>query len=275
MKKLHKHYKYGFQGQEVDNEIKGEGNSVNYKYRMHDVRIGRFFAVDPLTAKYPHYTPYSFSGNKVIHAVELEGLEEVIIIGGANLSSSESNSGEKDERGGASIETNFIANQVEDFGKKEGLSGLNVTVFTPEPADMSSSFFAIMNYLEENLDKGEELIIYGYSLGGVEALAISKLLKEKGFNVDLLITVDAAYSWASSVIDRTVPENVEENINYYQTKGSGIGSHGGPNKREGKTLSDLDGVYNIKKENTSHGDIDNLVKDDVVKDIKKELIKAK
>lgn len=69
-------YRYGFQGQEKDSELKGEGNSVNYKYRMLDSRIGRFFAVDPLTAKYPHYSPYSFSGNKVIHAVELEGLEE-------------------------------------------------------------------------------------------------------------------------------------------------------------------------------------------------------
>jgi len=70
-------YRYGFQGQEKDDEVKGEGNSLNYKYRMHDPRVGRFFAVDPLTKKYPHYTPYSFSGNKVIHAVELEGLEEV------------------------------------------------------------------------------------------------------------------------------------------------------------------------------------------------------
>ncbi|MEX2485559.1 MAG: RHS repeat-associated core domain-containing protein, partial [Brumimicrobium sp.] len=69
-------YDYGFQGQLEDDEIKGEGNSINYKYRMHDPRIGRFFAVDPLTAKYPHYSPYSFSGNKVIHAIELEGLEE-------------------------------------------------------------------------------------------------------------------------------------------------------------------------------------------------------
>jgi len=69
---------YGFQGQEGDDEIKGEGNSVNYKYRMHDPRIGRFFAVDPLASEYPYYTPYSFSGNKLISAVELEGLEELI-----------------------------------------------------------------------------------------------------------------------------------------------------------------------------------------------------
>lgn len=69
-------YRYGFQGQEMDDEVKGAGNSVNYKYRMHDPRIGRFFAVDPLSPKYPHNSPYQFSGNKVIDHVELEGLEE-------------------------------------------------------------------------------------------------------------------------------------------------------------------------------------------------------
>lgn len=68
-------YRYGFQGQEQDNELKGNGNSVNFKYRMHDPRIGRFFAVDPLTHQYPYYTPYQFSGNRVIDMIELEGLE--------------------------------------------------------------------------------------------------------------------------------------------------------------------------------------------------------
>jgi len=68
-------YRYGFQGQEKDDEVKGEGNSYNYKYRMHDPRIGRFFAVDPLASKYPYLTPYQFSSNTPIMAVELEGLE--------------------------------------------------------------------------------------------------------------------------------------------------------------------------------------------------------
>ncbi len=70
-------YRYGFQGQEKDDEIRGgEGNSLNYTFRMHDPRVGRFFAVDPLFKEYPHYTPYSFSGNKVIAFREREGLEE-------------------------------------------------------------------------------------------------------------------------------------------------------------------------------------------------------
>jgi RHS repeat-associated protein len=68
-------YRYGFQGQERDDEVKGDGNSVNYTFRMHDPRVGRFFAVDPLKSQYPHYSSYSFSGNRVIDKVELEGLE--------------------------------------------------------------------------------------------------------------------------------------------------------------------------------------------------------
>ena len=68
-------YRYGFQGQEHDDEVKGEGNSINFKYRMHDPRIGRFFAVDPLASKYPTLSPYQFAGNSVIKFIELEGLE--------------------------------------------------------------------------------------------------------------------------------------------------------------------------------------------------------
>ncbi|MDH4472375.1 MAG: RHS repeat-associated core domain-containing protein [Fluviicola sp.] len=68
-------YRYSFQGQEKDDELKGVNNSLNYEYRMHDPRIGRFFAIDPLAASYPHNSPYAFSENRVIDGVELEGLE--------------------------------------------------------------------------------------------------------------------------------------------------------------------------------------------------------
>ncbi|TSJ41858.1 RHS repeat-associated core domain-containing protein [Fluviicola chungangensis] len=70
-------YRYGFQGQERDDEIKGEGNSLNFEYRMHDPRLGRFFALDPLTKDYPWNSPYAFSENNVIHCLELEGLEKI------------------------------------------------------------------------------------------------------------------------------------------------------------------------------------------------------
>ncbi len=105
-------YRYGFQGQEKDDEVKGDGNSVNYKYRMHDPRIGRFFAVDPLTSKYPWYTPYQFSGNKVIAFRELEGLEEI----GATIPKGKPNEGQPVHQQGYNI----------NIG---GASGTNVPVY--------------------------------------------------------------------------------------------------------------------------------------------------
>ena len=69
-------YRYGFQGQEKDDELKGgEGNSLNYTFRMHNPRVGRFFTTDPLEDRYPYLTPYQFSSNSPIGTGEIEGLE--------------------------------------------------------------------------------------------------------------------------------------------------------------------------------------------------------
>ena len=70
-------YRYSFQGQEKDDELKGNGNSVNFQFRMHDPRTGRFFSVDPLYKNYPHNSSYAFSENRVIDGIELEGLEYI------------------------------------------------------------------------------------------------------------------------------------------------------------------------------------------------------
>ena len=69
-------YRYGFQNQEIDNEL--WESAVSFKYRVEDARLVRFFSVDPLAKKYPHNSPYAFSENRLIDAVELEGLESVI-----------------------------------------------------------------------------------------------------------------------------------------------------------------------------------------------------
>jgi RHS repeat-associated protein len=74
-----KPHRYGFQNQEEDPEL-WEG-AVTYKYRIEDPSLGRFFSVDPLYAKYPWNSNYAFSENRVLDAVELEGLEACFIHG--------------------------------------------------------------------------------------------------------------------------------------------------------------------------------------------------
>lgn len=68
-------YRFGFNGQEKINEIFGNANFLDFRFRGCDPRLGRFFAVDPLTKSYPELTPYQFASNTPIWANELEGLE--------------------------------------------------------------------------------------------------------------------------------------------------------------------------------------------------------
>ena len=68
-------YRYGFNGKENDNEVKGVGEQQNYGMRIYDTRAGRFLSVDPLFIKYPELTPYQFASNTPIQAMDVDGLE--------------------------------------------------------------------------------------------------------------------------------------------------------------------------------------------------------
>jgi RHS repeat-associated protein len=72
-------YRYGFNGQERDDEVKGEGNNYDYGERQYDPRVARFLTIDGLADDYPWYTPYQFAGNKPIWAIDLDGLEEFFV----------------------------------------------------------------------------------------------------------------------------------------------------------------------------------------------------
>jgi RHS repeat-associated protein len=84
-------YRYFFNGQEGDNEVFGEIALQAFEFRMHDARLGRFWSVDPLAAKYPWNSTYAFAENRVIEGRELEGLEvvfstrEVVSAGGFGI----------------------------------------------------------------------------------------------------------------------------------------------------------------------------------------------
>lgn len=72
-------YRFGFNGQEMDNELKGTGNHIDFKFRGYDPRLGRFFSVDPLFKSYPWNSTYAFAENDVIRAKDLEGAEKYIV----------------------------------------------------------------------------------------------------------------------------------------------------------------------------------------------------
>jgi len=73
-------YRYGLNGKEQDNEMKGYADQVDYGMRIYDPRVGRFLSLDPLQKKYPWYTPYQFVGNKPIAFIDIDGSEEGLSI---------------------------------------------------------------------------------------------------------------------------------------------------------------------------------------------------
>ncbi len=72
-------YRYGFNGKEQDPETYGQGNIYDYGFRIYNPRLGKFLSVDPLQPSYPYYTPYQFSGNLPIVAIDLDGLEQYVV----------------------------------------------------------------------------------------------------------------------------------------------------------------------------------------------------
>jgi RHS repeat-associated protein len=69
-------YRYGFNGKERDNEVKGIGAQYDYGFRIYDPRLGRFLSVDPLTSSYPWNSTYVFAENNPIRFIDLDGLEK-------------------------------------------------------------------------------------------------------------------------------------------------------------------------------------------------------
>jgi RHS repeat-associated protein len=66
-------YRFGFNGQEKDNEIKGTGNSLDFGARIYDSRLGRWLSLDPLQAKYSSMSAYNFAANSPVRFIDVDG----------------------------------------------------------------------------------------------------------------------------------------------------------------------------------------------------------
>ena len=59
-------YPFGYQGSQKDNEIYGDGNAYTTYFRELDVRLGRWFTIDPKSAATPWESPYVSMGDNPI-----------------------------------------------------------------------------------------------------------------------------------------------------------------------------------------------------------------
>ncbi|MCC7303502.1 MAG: hypothetical protein IT233_12755 [Bacteroidia bacterium] len=70
-------YRYGFDGVEKDDEVKGSGNSYDFGARIYDPRLGRWLSVDPLSKNYPSYSPFNFASSNPVYFIDRDGRVQV------------------------------------------------------------------------------------------------------------------------------------------------------------------------------------------------------
>lgn len=233
--------------------------------------------MDPHGERYESISNYSYAFNNPARFVDLKGRDPgdvVVVFGGADLS-------RNGDRGGAPL----ILQKIREghLDKRGGVGQAFQSTYWGTSLDDSKSLdkatqyaydFVLANYNKVGQEdvEGGQIIIQGYSYGGVLANHLTKRLKEAKLDVNLLVTVDAAAGPESSNVDRTISSNVEKNINYYQTTPSLIRSRGDRNKKgDGDKNKNTIRNIDVSKITNEHGKIDDKLLQNVVNDILKQL----
>ena len=130
--------------------------------------------------------------------------------------------------------------------------------------DFGRTLKQVKKYVQ-TVGKIKQLVLYGYSKGGDVVLQLARSV-EKEMIVDLLVTVDVANGPWSDKINRTIPENVERNINIFQSRPNILRSCGAPTHGSGHTtIKNIDLTDKIlKEENVSHSNIEMLMVPQVI-----------
>jgi RHS repeat-associated protein len=72
-------YRFGFNGKENDNEVKGTGNSIDFGARIYDPRLGRMLSVDAKYSLNPDKNPYNYASNNPIIMIDPDGNWDIVV----------------------------------------------------------------------------------------------------------------------------------------------------------------------------------------------------
>jgi RHS repeat-associated protein len=70
-------YRYGYNGMEIDPEMKGKGNEYTTEFRQYDPRVGRWMSLDPLMMQFPWMSPYCAFDNNPVLLTDPRGLSTI------------------------------------------------------------------------------------------------------------------------------------------------------------------------------------------------------
>ena len=103
-------YRYGFQGQEKDDEVSGTGNSYTAQFWQYDSRIARRWNIDPVVK--PHESPYVAFSNNPIWFVDPNGADTLDFVAANKQMKKLSQTAKELEK-----EKSWIKDRISDYEK--------------------------------------------------------------------------------------------------------------------------------------------------------------
>ena len=184
---------------------------------MHDPRVGRFFAVDPLFREYPWNSTYAFSENRLLDGVELEGLEVTFVHG----TLSDPTRWTEETKSALKALTNNEAELNFDWSTKAVIGKRGSAWYGNDEVDRTRAAESLTAYVlnPKNRVDNEEITLIGHSHGGNVALQAAQMIYEKtGVKVNVITISTPAYSGNKNPENPKWIEGVNQHIHIYTTQ---------------------------------------------------------
>jgi RHS repeat-associated protein len=165
-------YRFGFNGMEKDDEVKGSGNSYTTEFRQYDPRIGRWFSIDPVVK--PHLSPYNSMSNNPITRVDPRGDDDYFKADGTFSHSTETGDRVMVLRGKEYVELKTLnmkdvmnksvaVNIFTHYGKKVGVSGKVELGYRTESSKGNPAYAYNKHVFMNASEDGEGIFDYIYN----------------------------------------------------------------------------------------------------------------
>jgi RHS repeat-associated protein len=212
-------YRFGFNGKENDNEVKGDGNQQDYGMRIFDPRLGRFLSADPLIVQnqeYPELSPYQFASNTPIQGIDLDGLEAFIIHGSNQNDAFGTLSWGVENQlmrigGNTKVDYSFKWHAIgrHDLLNKESDRNIYARILTLHVLKTRATMIA-----NGEITKDEPITLIGYSHGGNVSIQASRYLGALGIKVNLITLATPTYNDIEDVENPATSSGINEHFSF-------------------------------------------------------------